>query len=80
MLYQQFHNAADADLFFVGEAFKPFGKLVGALNLPRHSLNMLLNELCVKSYIGPTERQWLHFFTESLMTTRSRLAAEIVCR
>ena len=52
MLYEQLHDTTDADLFFVIEAREPAGKFVGALNVPRHSSNMPLEELCVKSYIA----------------------------
>jgi hypothetical protein len=32
VLHEQFHNAADADLFVVVEGLKPAGELVGASN------------------------------------------------
>ena len=41
---EQFHDTADADLFSVGEAFEPAGKLVGALDLPGHFHIMPCNE------------------------------------
>jgi hypothetical protein len=39
-----------ADLFFVVETLEPAGEFVGALNIPRHTLNMPFDALCVKSY------------------------------
>jgi hypothetical protein len=53
VFYEQFHHAADADLFVVGEGLEPTRELVGALNLPGHPLNMPLDALCVKSYNKP---------------------------
>lgn len=40
MLYEEFYDAADADLFLVAEGLEPSGELVGALNIPRHRLIM----------------------------------------
>ena len=40
MLYEEFDDTTDADLFLVAEAFEPSGELVGALNVPRHQLIM----------------------------------------
>ena len=40
MLDEQLLEATDADLFFVGEVFKPPGEFVGALNLPGHAVIM----------------------------------------
>jgi hypothetical protein len=34
MLCEEFYDAADADLFVVGEGFEPASELVGALNFP----------------------------------------------
>ena len=36
MLNEEFYDAADADLFVVGEGFEPAAELVGALNVPCH--------------------------------------------
>ena len=36
VLYEQFYNAADANLFLVAEGLEPSGELVGAFNVPRH--------------------------------------------
>jgi hypothetical protein len=40
MLYEEFYDAADADLFIVAEGLEPSGKLVGALDLPSHIVIM----------------------------------------
>ena len=40
MLYEEFDNATNADLFLGAEGLEPSGKLVGALNVPRHWLIM----------------------------------------
>jgi hypothetical protein len=40
MLYEEFYDAADADLFVVAEGLEPSSKLVSALNVPRHPLIM----------------------------------------
>jgi hypothetical protein len=37
---EQFYDTAHADLFVVGEGFKPTSELIGALNVPRHGLIM----------------------------------------
>jgi hypothetical protein len=50
VLYQEFHDAADADLFFVVEIVEPSGEFVRALNFPGHSQNMPFDALCVKGY------------------------------
>ena len=44
MLYEEFDDAADADLFVVGEGFEPASELVGALNFPHHRLIMPCKE------------------------------------
>src|SRR5262245_2723148 len=36
MLYEEFYDAADADLFLVAEGLEPSGELVRAFNIPRH--------------------------------------------
>jgi hypothetical protein len=43
VFYEQFHHAADTDLFVVGEGLEPAGELVGALNLPRHVLDYAID-------------------------------------
>ena len=40
MLYEEFYDAADADLFVVIEGFEPAGEFVSTLNVPRHRLSM----------------------------------------
>jgi hypothetical protein len=42
MLYEEFHDATDADLFLVVKVFEPCGELIRALNLPRHDTIMPL--------------------------------------
>jgi hypothetical protein len=36
MLYEEFYDAADADLFVVVESLEPASEFVGAFNLPSH--------------------------------------------
>jgi hypothetical protein len=50
VLNEELHEATDADLFLIREAFEPPGEFVGTLDLPRHPSNMPLDALCVKSY------------------------------
>ena len=53
---EQFNDAADANLFFLGEALEPARELVGAFDLPRHRHNMPSKALCVKRYTAaPTK-------------------------
>ena len=39
VLNEQLHDPADADLFVILKASEPASELVGALNVPRHSLD-----------------------------------------
>jgi hypothetical protein len=36
MLYEEFHDATNADLFLVVKGVEPSGELIGSLNLPSH--------------------------------------------
>jgi hypothetical protein len=40
VLYEEFYDAADADLFVVIEGLEPSSEIVGAFNVPRHRLIM----------------------------------------
>jgi hypothetical protein len=44
---KEFDDATDGDLFVVRQAGEPVGKLVGALDVPRHDSSMPQEALCV---------------------------------
>jgi hypothetical protein len=44
MLYEEFYDATNADLFLVAEGPEPSGELVGTLDVSRHEASMPYTE------------------------------------
>jgi hypothetical protein len=72
MPHEQFDDSADAHLFLIVEIPEPARKFVCALNVPRHTRNMPLNELCVKGYNQAVLQSLTSYFDASAWSDLAR--------